>query len=155
MNVALKDLQDRNDVLKSKLLHDQLNWGDYPFHSFKREMSLILKEYFNHKSLFKSASIVGISPKIAFKWYIQGQMGNPQFRIFYLRINYINNRKPIENGELPMEELPQELDGAYEVSNYGDGWSYTTYVDGEKIFIISNDLDSLKKKVEANNLPIN
>ena len=42
----------------------------------------------------------------------------------------------------------------YIISQYGDGWSYKTFIDGEKIFLISNDLDNLKKKVKAKRLPL-
>ena len=154
MNIALNDLQDRNNGLKFHLAHEQLNCGSYPFNSFRREMSHILNEYSNHKSLFKAASTVGISLKMVLKWYIQGQRGNPQFRIFYLRINHINARQSIETSGCQIEEIPQEPNEDYKISRYGDGWSYTTYVGDEKVFIISNDLDTLKDKVRSRNHPI-
>ena len=37
---------------------------------------------------------------------------------------------------------------------YGDGWSYKSYVNGEKIFLIVNELDDLKNKVKSKNLSI-
>lgn len=76
-------------------------------------------------------------------------MGNPLFRGFYLAINDINNNE--DNEKLPparekiiQENIPEE--GEYQISRYGDGWSYRTYIDGEKIFIISNELETLKRK---------
>ena len=42
----------------------------------------------------------------------------------------------------------------YIIAQYGDGWSYKTHVDGEKVFIISNELKTLKEKVKAKHLPL-
>ena len=155
MENALNNLEKRSNVLKSKLLHEQLTCGSYSFNSFRREMSLILREYLHKKSLFKSSLTVGVNPEIAFKWYLHGQNGNPNFRIFYLRINHINARQNMEEITSPTEEVPQIPDGEFTINEYGDGWSYTTYVGGEKIFIISNELESLKEKIKSQNLPIN
>ena len=91
------------------------------------------------------------------KWFIQGQLGNPIFKDFYMTIANINNIKNRYNdSNEPVEEIPVEnpIDGQYEISQYGDGWSYKTFVDGEKIFIISDDLKKLKDKVKSKRLPL-
>ena len=151
--VALKNLQKRNNYLKSKLLHEQLKHGNYPFKNFKRESLHILSEYRIHKSIFKATLNVGISYNVAIKWFIQGQMGNPHFRDFYSGISRINNNK-----SLPVEDETSKItdfEDDFKISKYGDGWSYTTYVDGKKVFLISNELDSLKKKIADRKLPFN
>ena len=160
MDIALKNLQKRNNSLKSRLLHEQLKCGSYSFKNFKRESLKLLEEYKHHESIFKAASNAGINYNIAIKWFIQGQLGNPQFRDFYLGIYRINNSKEDVSFEPPAitpEVVPQldETDGDYKISQYGTGWSYTAYVGGEKIFIISDELDTLKKKIHDRNLPLN
>lgn len=153
MENALNNLQNRNNILKSKLIHEQLKCGNYPFKSFKREMSQLLNEYYKHESIFKAASILGLNTNIVMKWYIQGQKGNLQFKYFYLRINHINNLgNSDEEDEVSFEG---EFDDDYVISRYGDGWSYTCYVGGEKVFLISDDLENLKNKVQSQNLPLN
>ena len=158
--IALKNLQKRNNSLKSILLHEQLKHGNYQFKNFKRESLKILSEYKYHKSIFKAASNVGINHHIAIKWFIQGQRGNPHFRDFYCGISRINNLKE----ETDFKKLSikddstskiSEFEDDYKISRYGDGWSYTTYADGKKIFLISNELDTLKKKVTDKKLPLN
>ena len=37
---------------------------------------------------------------------------------------------------------------------YEGGWSYKSYVNGEKIFLIVNELDDLKNMVKSKNLSI-
>ena len=147
---ALNSLQERNDNLKSKLLHEQLKYGNYKFKSFKNESLLVLGVYRKHKSIFKAASSVGIDKNLAVRWFIQGQFGNPQFKDFYLGIKRINAFKPIE---VPYEA--EEVKKDYILSEFEDAWTYSTVVDGEKISIISSDLDNLKAKVQARNLPFN
>lgn len=160
MDIALKNLQKRNNSLKSRLIHEQLKCGSYPFKNFKRESLKILKEYKHQKSIFKAASNLGINYNLAVKWFIQGQLGNPQFRDFYSGVYRINNSDAdvsFNQHGVTEEIAPQvnELEGDYKISQYGDGWSYTTYVDGEKIFIISDELDTLKKKIIDKHLPLN
>lgn len=160
MGIALNNLQKRNNSLKSRLLHEQLKCGNYPFKNFKRESLKLLGEYEHHKSIFKASSNLGINYNLAIKWFIQGQRGNPQFRDFYCgvyRINNLNNNSSFEAPSLTEEVAPQvnELEGDYKISQYGNGWSYTTYVNGEKIFVISDELDDLKKKIVDMNLPLN
>lgn len=155
MDSVLDNLQKRSGALKFKLIHEQLNCGNYTFNSFNRQMSRILNEYLKYKSIFKAASIVGIDLKIVIKWYLQGQMGNPQFRLFYLRINHINDRKSFEDNAPSEENFTQEPVEDFVIDRYGDGWSYKTFVGGEKIFIISDDLNHLKRKVKSRNLPLN
>ena len=156
----LNNLQDRNDSLKSMLIHEQIKSQSYSFKYFKKYSSMVLNEYKKHLSFFKVSSTVGISQKEIMNWYIQGQRGNPVFRGFYLAIEEIN-----KNGEFKREVLPQKVEivenkqnifeeEEYVISRYGDGWSYKTYVDGEKIFIISNDLETLKMKVKKQHLPL-
>ncbi|WP_407412830.1 hypothetical protein [Methanobrevibacter sp.] len=159
MDIALENLQKRNNSLKSRLMHDQLKWGSYSFKNFRRESLKILEAYKHHKSIFKAVSNFGINYNLAIKWFIQGQLGNPQFRDFYCGIYSINNYNEdvsFDYHSVTEEIVPQvnELEGDYKISQYGTGWSYTTYVEGEKIFIISNELDALKKKVLDKNLPL-
>ena len=52
------------------------------------------------------------------------------------------------------EENNNDSDSDFIISEYGDGWSYKTYVNGEKIFLIANELDDLKNKVRSQNLPL-
>ena len=158
---ALYNLEKQNRALKSKLICEQLKSGNYSFAYFKKYSLIVLNEYKKHQSFFKTASIVGISQKEIMNWYIQGQRGNPLFRGFYLAICDINNNetdeKPVEKLPVAEEKIIQENipeEGEYQISRYGDGWSYKTYVDGEKIFIISNELETLKKKVRDKHLPL-
>ena len=157
--IALKNLQKRNNSLKSKLLHNQLKYGSYQFKNFRRDSLNVLEEYKHYKSIFKSASSTGIDYNLAIKWFVQGQRGNPQFRDFYCGISMIKTFKDDVSSDFPKiaeEVTPQvtEWEGDYKISKYGDGWSYTTYVDGEKIFIISNELEDLKKKIIDRKLPL-
>jgi hypothetical protein len=57
---ALNSLQERNNNLKSKLLHEQLKYGNYKFKNFKNDSLLVLDAYRKHKSIFKAASAVGV-----------------------------------------------------------------------------------------------
>ena len=85
-------------------------------------------------------------------------MGNELFRQFSLEIDRINNIA-VPKEEI-VEEDTQEIfnetlpDGDYTISRYGDGWSYKTFKNGEKIFLISSDLDKLKDKVMSKHLPL-
>lgn len=146
MNESLLDnLERRNNLLKYKLLHEKLMLGIYPSNNHRREMSQFLNEYSRHKSIFKAASKIGISNNLALKWYIRGQMGDPNFKLFYLRIKQIN-----EGFDFDAEEIKPK----YNITQFGNGWIYVTFVDGEKISIISSDLDHLKNKVKDKNLPL-
>ncbi len=158
---ALNSLQIRINSLKSKLFHEQLKWGQYSFECQRKYMGLILNEYKKTSSLVKSAEIMGIDYGIIFKWYFEGLSGNPNYRGFYLAVRDIldlsTESSPIETNVESIESAPvnNALDeGEYVISQYGDGWSYKTYVDGEKIFIISNELETLKAKVKDKRLPI-
>ena len=157
--IVLNNLQKRNNSLKSRLIHEQLKSGNYSFQHFRKHSLIILNEYKKHPSFFKVSSVVGIPQKELLNWYIQGQMGNPMFRGFYLAIEEINNGREekiiIKNDvDVQSEETGGIDEGEYLISRYGDGWSYKTYVDGEKIFIISAELDTLKGKVKDRHLPI-
>ena len=148
----LNNLQKRNDSLKSKLRHEQLKHGTYSFKRFNKEILLILGAYRSHKSILKAALSVGINKDIAMKWFIEGRKKDSEFRPFYLAINNINGFKFQEHeASIPQAE---EIKKEYEISELGDSWVYTTYVDGEKISIISGDLDSLKDRVISQNLPL-
>lgn len=158
---ALNSLQIRNNSLKSKLFHEQLKLGQYSFEFHRKYMGLILNEYKKTGSLVKSSEIVGIDYEIVFKWYFQGLSENPNYRNFYLTVRGIGDlsteSSPIETNVETLESSPISNaleDGEYVISKYGDGWSYKTYVDGEKIFIISNELETLEKKVKDKRLPI-
>lgn len=157
---VLNKLQERNNSLQSKLIHDQLKYGTYHFGYFKKYLSVI-SEYKKLKSFFKVSNVLNISQNEMINWYIEGQMGNIQFRSFYLAIEGINKGKIVfanENGTEVEEEIaPENLvneEKDYVISHYGDGWSYKTFIDGEKIFIISNELKTLKDKVKSKNLPL-
>ena len=149
---ALANLQKRNNVLKSKLLHDRLKYGTYQFNALKKELLMVLNAYKLHKSLIKAAKTVGIDEYLAIEWFIEGQLGNPKFRGFYLGINRMNGFKPQTHYDIitDVEEIKKEFD----ISQIGNSWIYTTYVDGEKISIISGDLDQLRQKVKSRNLPL-
>lgn len=150
MESVLKNLQDRNTNLKSSLTHEQLKYGNYHFTSFKKEIAQLLRQYSCHRSLFKASSIVGLNPNVVFKWYIQGQRGNPNFKSFYLRINQINgnfiNETDVKTSSSDLKK--------YHIYQHGDSWVYVTYIDGNKISIISKSLESLKNRVNSKNLPL-
>jgi hypothetical protein len=156
--IVLNNLQKRNNLLKSQLIHDQLKHGNYSFGYYRKYSLIVLEEYRKHRSFFKASQAVGISQEEMMNWYIQGQRGNTEFRGFYLAVNDINNEKEeiFQTNSKDAEELNDNVmdEGNYVISPYGDGWSYKTYVDGEKIFIISNELETLKKKVKSKHLPL-
>ena len=149
-------LQDRCNSLKSRLVHEQLKSGNFSFDYSQKYLHRILHEYKKYKSLIKAANIVGIDYNIVMDWYIGGQRTDSVYHGFYLAVNDINGCS-IKTGAISeMSEKVNEKDfgGDYLISEYGDGWSYKTYINGEKIFIISNDLKTLKKKVKDKHLPI-
>lgn len=149
-NDVLNNLQDRNNSLKSKLTHEQLKHGNFSFKYFDKYSLQIINEYKSSKSLFKSAQNIGIDFNMVIDWYIQGQLKNPKFRAFYLAIDKLNDEKNVEYDEIESENC----DGEYIISEYGDGWSYKTFRNDEKIFLIANDLKSLKEKIKSKNLPL-
>lgn len=156
---ALNILQKRNNSLKSQLIHKQLKYGNYSFEYVNKFLENILNEYKKHKSLFIVAFKLGLDEKIIFDCYIQGQMGNPKFKWFYRAINEINNIPDNNRPQIDVNESEdiieiKDFDGEYVISEYGDGWSYKTYVEGKKIFLISNELETLKQKVKDKHLPI-
>ena len=155
---VLNSLQKRNDSLKSKLFREQLKYGNYSFGYFEKYAKLLLNDYKQTGSLLKSSLNVGLGQLDALNWYVQGQMGNELFRQFSLEIDGINNIAVPK--EKIVEEATREIfsetssDGDYTISQYGDGWSYKTFNNGEKIFLISSDLDKLKDKVKSRHLPL-
>lgn len=152
---VLNNLQKRNNSLKFQLRHNQLKHGTYPFNYSRKYILAVLNQYKIHKSFFKVSSIVGISQLEILNWYVQGIMENPKFRGFSLAINEINkNEMKFSCEEVVSDEIRLDDEGDYMISEYGDGWSYKTYIDGEKIFIISDDLETLKKKVKDKRLPL-
>lgn len=153
MEEALNNLQNRSNILKSKLVHEQIKHGNYPFTDFSREISQLVSEYPKHNSIFKTASVLGLNPHEVMKWFVQGLLGNPKFRSFYLRINYINRKLNREVVPQIEENIP-EFKEKYEISRQDNAWCYTTHVDGEKVAIISGDLESLKNKVKSLKLPL-
>ena len=155
-NNVLDSLLKRNSSLKSRLMHEQLKHGNYSFERLKKHSQLLLNEYRNENSLYKSASSIGMDYKDVLTWYFQGQLGNPVFEEFYQSIKRINKNRVLDDVEIEEEEIPEDIaaDGEYEISEYGDGWSYKTFVDGEKIFLISDDLKKLKDKVRFKHLPL-
>lgn len=148
---AFYNLENRMNSLKSKLRHEQLKYGVYPFNKFKSELSLVLDAYRTHKSIFKAASSVGVDKDLAMKWFIQGMAGDPEFREYFLTINRINGFKL----EIPEEDIPKDEEKkAYDISQSGNAWVYTTDLNGEKLSIISSDLEQLRRKVMDRNLPL-
>ena len=170
-NYVLMDLEKRCNYLKSKLLHEQLKYGNYSFKHYTKYLALVVNDYTKSKSLFKASQNVGIEYDVVINWFFQGQCGDPNFESFYWVVNKINRKLEVENiskqpeilSEDNISKKPKEtfdtkaeeiLDKEYEISEYGDGFSYKTYIGGEKIFIIANDLESLKKKVKSRHLPL-
>ncbi len=148
----LNNLQERNNSLKSKLRHEQLKYGTYSFNKYKDESLLVLDAYEKHKSIFKAASSVGLDRDVVMKWFMRGMNGDPKFRPFYLSINNINGVSTRSHEDILREV--EEIDKMYEITSFDDAWVYTTEADGEKISIISGDLDNLRQKVKARNLPL-
>ncbi len=146
---VLNNLQKRNNLLKSKLIHQQLKYGNYTSHYFKKYSALVINEYKYCNSLFKASLILGIDSKEVINWYIQGQQKNSKFRGFYLAITELNNDS-IED-EIIDDKLAEN---EFTISRYGDGWSYKTFIDGKKVFLISDDLENLKMKVKSKKLPL-
>ena len=143
----LSNLEKRNNGLKSLLLHDKLKHGSYSYKHLEDKILLILNEYKINKSITLAAFNSGFNPNLVLKWFVEGQKGNPNFEIFYDGIKRINNLK--DN----TEDL-EITDNDYEIEYVGGSWVYTTYVDGEKISVISSDLNHLKEKVSDKNLPV-
>ena len=111
---------------------------------FDGKLSLVLQEYKIHKSITKAAIKIGLNPNVVMKWFIEGQKGNPNFEVFYLgvaRINNLNSEKVVlaENED---SEIVGKKD--YTLESIGGSWVYTTFVDDEKVSIISSDLNHLK-----------
>ena len=160
----LSNLEKRNNGLKSLLLHDQLKHDNYSYKHLENKILLILNEYQINKSLTMSAFNNGINPDLALKWFVEGQKGNPKFEIFYQGIKRINSfgfdGKDLESmGEAhEIESDGKDLEvniPDYEIESFGDSWIYRTYLDGNRISVISSDLKHLKEKVSNRNLPIN
>ena len=170
---ALNNLQRRNNILKSKLLHDKLKYGTFQFNTFKKDLLLVLNSYKTHKSLIKAADIVGVDKNLVIDWFVEGQLGNPQFRGFYLVISQIGRFEPktiFSNvKEVVSPEVDEDWIGGFEevvspevdevvkkytISEYLNSCVYTAEIDDEKISIISRDLDTLKQVVKSKNLPI-
>lgn len=158
MNIekSLVYLQNKNNSLKSQLLHEQLKYDNYQFNYYKKYSMQILTEYKKSKSLYKAALKVGIDYKTVMNWFIQGQITDSIFKPFNLVITQMNANFKDSTFEIKNEIPPQndEFDGEYVISKYGDGWSYKTFIDGDKVFVISNNLETLKKKVQDKHLPI-
>lgn len=106
---VLKRLQIRNNILKSRLIHEQLKNGTYHFGYFKKFL-LVINEYKKFHSFFKVSEVVGISQLELLRWYVQGQLGNPKFRAFYLTINAINNIETQNKREETSQEDPSSDD---------------------------------------------
>ena len=91
-NYCLKVLNYKNNRLKSRLIYFQLKNNTFKSNRSRLLMKNILKEYKTTKSLVVSAKNLGLDKSIPIKYYIGGQMGNPEFRKFYLEINRINEK---------------------------------------------------------------
>ena len=142
----LKDLEKRGNNLNSRLIHDELKYDNYDYKNYKKQSLIFIKQYQKSKSFYRTCLETGINQRMAWNWFIQGQMNNPIFRGFYLAI---------KNSSKTSEVIAEDkCDEEYVISEYGDGWSYKTYINGEKIFIIANELEDLKNKVKAKHLPL-
>lgn len=146
---TIDDLQKRSNALKSKLLHERLRHGNYYYNTSRKEPLLVLDAYKTHKSLFKAAGSVGVDKSLPIKWFTQGMFGNPQFRGFYLAISQMNGYKP----QIHFPEAEKVVKN-YSISEFDNAWTYTTEIDGEKISVISGDLEKLKELVRSKDLPI-
>ncbi len=142
----LINLEKASNQLKSKLLHDKLKYDNYSYRDLEKDILLILNEYKIHKSIARSASNLGISRTVAVRWYIEGQRGNPNFKLLSSGIQNINNRGNRTDYEIVGKE--------YEIVNSNGSWIYNALVDGEKISVISSDLDHLKERIMEKNLPL-
>lgn len=142
----LINLEKASNQLKSKLLHEQLKYGNYSYKNLEKEILLILNEYKINGSITKSASNLGLSRTVAIKWYIEGQKGNSKFKLLSSGIKNINNRGNMVKDEVAVKD--------YELVNSDGSWIYSTFVEGEKISIISSDLEHLKERIIEKNLPL-
>ena len=103
-SVVLNNLQERNNLLQSKLIHDQLKYGTYHFGHFKKCLPVIT-EYKKLKSFYNVSSTLKISQYDMIDWFVQGQMGNTKFRRFYLAINGINRGLvAVDENDMILEE---------------------------------------------------
>lgn len=153
----LNNLQRRNNILKSKLLQYKLKYGTFQFNTSKKELLLVLNSYKTHKSLIKAADSVGVDKNLAIDWFVEGQLGNPQFRGFYLAISQIGRFEPktiFSDVEKVVSPEAKEDVKNYTISEYLNSCVYTAEIDGENISFISRDLDTLKQVVKSKNLPI-
>ena len=152
----LNILEKRNNRLKSLLLHEQLKYGNYSYKHLEEKILLILNEYKNNNSLVKSAKIAGINSDLAVKWFVEGQKGNSNFKILYSGIKRFNGFEFLEEemDSLVEDEIDVPLEKDYKIEHIGNSWVYTTDVDGNKLSIISSDLDHLKEKISDKNLPL-
>ena len=153
---VLNNLLERNNALKSVLINHQLKSNIYPFNYVEKYLLRILFEYKKHESICKAALNLNMDLNVVMNCYNQCQMGNPKFRGFFLAINELNNGCNIEvaQNDSQLIENHEIAEGNYKISEYGDGWSYTTYIDGKKVFIISDELEGLKNKVKTKHLPL-
>ena len=141
---SLHDLTRKNNKLKSILRHEQLKHGDFRLMHSRRVMNLALKEYSDNKSLIKSAINLGLGKYDLISAYIEGQIGNPEFRQFYVEINKFND----ENFEIKDDSKKD-----YTLENDGSCWIYSTEIDGEKVSLISSDYGRLCEKIKERDLP--
>lgn len=153
---VLNSLQKRKNSLKFQLVHCQLKHGTYPFGYSRKSILEVINHYKKCGSFFKASSIAGLAQNDVMNWYVQGQLGNPRFRGFFLAINEINKGNDRITDEEPVQESETGFnqDDWHVISEYGDGWSYKAHVGGENVFIISNDLETLKGKVRNRHLPL-
>ena len=103
-----------------------------------------MKYYEKDKSLIRACLNNDLNTSNVINAYVQGSLGNPGFREFYMAINRINN---------PDFEVKTEPANEYTLENEGFSWIYTTVIDGEKISLISSDYERLSKKIKDRNLP--
>ena len=144
-NYCLNGLNYKNNRLKSRLRYFQFKNNTFKLNRSRLLMKNILKEYKTTKSLVVSAKNLGLDKCIPIKCYIGGQMGNPEFRKFYLEINRINEKDLTSKTEVIKE---------YKLEKCDDSWIYTVFIDGTKISLISSDYDRLIEKVRNNGLPL-
>lgn len=139
----LHDLVRRNNRLKSRLRHAQLKNNLFKLNHSKKGLDLVLKDYKLDKSLIKACLSNRLNSHNVINAYVQGALGNPGFREFYLEVNKINNLQ-LEVKSKPVKD--------YTLKNYGSCWIYTTVINDEKISLISSDYERLVKTIKERKL---
>lgn len=147
MDKNINDLEKSIHHLKSKLVHDQLRKGSYSFKNLVGLMDEVLGVYEKEKSLAMAAYACNVDVKMVMGWYVNGQMGIPEFKYFSEAVKKINNNS--------IDDVPHDSsEKNYVIYESENCWIYACEIDGEKFSVIANDLERLKQKVRNKNLPL-